>query len=183
VVVPITNIGDLYIADPGVSYFSSGHHDVTPVLLATGVGTVGREDKSNRAANARLPHVAEGVCEIGMPVPHTHIDRQVWALLVESRAKSVGLSERELGDRGDAAKELVVMRHLLDASGRDTAPTQHVGQERTNVVGSFGSAETDEENRVERSGRQCNVSHRCPMIPLSLSALKRRPVIAHGWVV
>jgi hypothetical protein len=103
-----------------------------------------RQNKSNRAPNPGLTHVPEGVCEIGMPIPHTHVDRQVWAVPFESRAKPVGLPARELGDRRDAAKELVVMSHLLDSGGGDAAATEYVGQERTNVGGPLGPAEGDE---------------------------------------
>jgi hypothetical protein len=78
-----------------------------------------------------------------MPIPHTHVDRQVWAVPLESRAKPVGLPERELGDRRDAAKSLVVMGDLLDSGGGYAAATEYVGQERTNVVWPLGSAETD----------------------------------------
>ena len=86
-----------------------------------------------------------------VPVAHADEHRQRVPRGGESRRETVGLRARQLGDRRDAAEQLVVMRDFFDALRRHASSAQDVGQERTDVVEPLGAAEGDDEDGVEHS--------------------------------
>ena len=96
-----------------------------------------------------------------MPVPHADVDRQRMARRRQPLPQTLGLPPRELGDRRDAAEQLVVVRDFLDALGRHAPAAQHVGEERPDVVGTLRAAERDDQDGVEpslHSPQRCNYS-------------------------
>ena len=67
-----------------------------------------------------------------------------------SRSRSPSrLPSRDLGDRRDAAEELVVVGHFLDPLGADAPAAQHVGQKRADVVEPLRTAERDDQDGVK----------------------------------
>ena len=84
-----------------------------------------------------------------MPVPHPDVDRQRPVALREPVPQAIGLSQRELGERGDPVEQFVVMRDFLDPFRRDPATAQHVAEERANVVAPLRPAEGDDQDGIE----------------------------------
>ena len=111
---------------------------------------LGGSNEPHNATHVRRPHFSKGVGKEWMPVAHSDEDRQWTSGRREARREAIGLPPRDLGDRRHAAKQLVVMRHLLDPLRGNAAPTKHVGQEWADVVRALRPAEGDDQNGVEQ---------------------------------
>ena len=85
-----------------------------------------------------------------MPVAHADVDGQRETACGQLRLERLRLSHGQLGERGYAAEEVVVMRNLLDALRTDAAPAQHVLEEWTHIRRALGTTERDEEHGIER---------------------------------
>jgi hypothetical protein len=124
--------------------------DILAVLRAARVAPLRGGDEADCAAHAVARHGGECVAEVGMPVAHADVHRERHRPLVQPGAQEVGLPQRQLGDRGDPAEHLVVMRDLVDPSRRHAPAAQHIPEKRPHIVGPLGSAEGDEEDGGER---------------------------------
>jgi hypothetical protein len=111
-----------------------------------------RRDETDGAAHVRVAHLAQRIEEIGVPVPHPDIRRQRHALGRKPRLQPFGLPHRQRGNRGDAAKVLVVLGYGVDPVGRDPPAPEDVRQERPDVGQALGTAEGDDEHGVEGHG-------------------------------
>jgi hypothetical protein len=122
--------------------------EVLAVLPASGVARVStREDHADPAA-ARLGRLAQGVDQVGVPVPVAPVQRQAEAAGVE-----LGPQRGEQGpvlvvDRAAAAEVEVVLGHGLEPLGRDAPAPGDVLEEGHHVVGLLGAAEGQQQDRV-----------------------------------
>ena len=113
---------------------------------------MGSGDDADGAADAGARHLGKRVGEERMPVAHPDVDRQRRAGARQPLAQALGLAHRQLGDRRDAAEELVVMRDFFDPLGRDAAAAQHVLEKRPDVGRPLRAAERDHQHGVEGLG-------------------------------
>jgi hypothetical protein len=111
-------------------------------------------DETDRVPQAGRMHLAQGIRQKRVPVPHPDVDRERMARCVQADAQSFRLPSRDLRDRRDTAKELVVVRDFLDAFGTDTAAAEDIRQERSNVVEPLWPAKRDDENGIKGCARQ-----------------------------
>ena len=78
------------------------------------------------------------------------VDGQRPTCPLEPRAQSLRLPERQGRQRRHSTEELVVMRDVLEPVGRDPSPSNHVLQERPDVIQALWATERDHQNGVER---------------------------------
>ena len=89
-----------------------------------------------------------------VPVPHADVDGEADALLPERARERGGLAARQLVQRRAPADQLVVLRHLLEAVRRNAPARRHDLEERADVLGSLGSSERDQQDRVDARHRE-----------------------------
>ena len=85
-----------------------------------------------------------------MPVAVAEVHRQVDVVRAQLDLERCDQRAVLLVDRADAAEQLVVMRDVEQPLARDATPAGHVLEERHDVVRTFGAAERDDDDRVER---------------------------------
>ena len=95
------------------------------VALPRGLDLERGEDDSERATVAARPHFRERLAEKRVPVPQPHVHRRGHATPSQRPAQPVRLSQGQLVQRRSAADQLVVVRHLVDAVGRNAAARGH----------------------------------------------------------
>ena len=98
-------------------------------------------------------HLRERLVQERVPVPHADVDGQSEALLRERASERVGLAARQIVQRRASADQLVVVRHLLEPFRRNAPSRRDDLEERANVLGSLGSSERDQQDRVDAGHR------------------------------
>ena len=126
--------------------------DVGNIALPRSFGLKGGQDDAEGATVTFVAHLGEGLVEKGVPVPHPDVDRRGDPISPERLAQPLGLPLCQLVERRPAPDELVVVRHLVDALGGDTAPRSHDLEKWLDILGFLRPAECDQHDRVEHPG-------------------------------
>ena len=147
--VPVADVGDLHVREPGVAQRLSRLGDVLAILRAARIAAMRGRDHADGPAYAVPRHLRQRVPQIRMPVAHADIHRQRVAPRRERRAQSPRLPVRQVGDRGHPVEQLVVVRDFLDPLGRHPPSAQDVGEKGSNISRTLRSAEGDQEHSVE----------------------------------
>ena len=128
--------------------------DVGRVALPRSLGLERRQDDAERAPMPGVLHLRERLVQERVPVPHADVDGQGEALLCERASERVGLAARQLVQRRAPADQLVVVRHLFEALRRNAPSRRDDLEERADVLGSLGSSERDQQDRVDAGHRE-----------------------------
>ena len=142
------------MSPPARAQFGARGADVLPVLLAARIRVLRGGDESHRVPRAIHVHLVQRIRQKRMPVAHPDVDRQRVTGGREAIAKPVRLTPGQRGDRRHSAKQLVVVRHFLDALGRYAAAAQDVGEKGPDVVGPCGPPN-------EMSRTESNIDQSC----------------------
>ena len=122
--------------------------DVLAVLTTARVGRVGGREDGERTGHTVLGHPFDLVAEIGIPVAIAPVDGEAHACVGEGALKGGSLASALLVDGAHPAEVGVMLTDLGEPFARDATTAGDVLQEGDHVVGSFGSAETHEEDGV-----------------------------------
>jgi hypothetical protein len=111
-------------------------------------------DETDRVPQPGRMHLSQRIRQKRVPVAHPDVDRERMARCLQADAQSFRLPSCDLCDRGDAAKELVVVRDFLDTFGTDTPAAEDIRQERSNVIEPLWPAKRDDEDGIKGCVRQ-----------------------------
>ena len=123
--------------------------DVLTVLATTGITTVDRSEKRQRARHAVVLHLLQGILEHRMPISIAPVNRQVDIVASQFLANGGQQLPVLLVDRTDAAEVLIVLGHLQHSFSRHIFASQHVFQKRHHIVRAFRTTKRDQQQRVK----------------------------------
>ncbi len=132
--------------------------DVLEVLATRRVRAVSGGDERERALDAVVSHLADGVGQIRMPVAIAPVDGERAAGPHELGVEGSDEGSILRVDRAHSPEPLVLLGHDLQSLRRDVAPAGHVLEEGEDVVGALWPTERHHDHGVVRLGHGLSVA-------------------------
>ena len=125
---------------------------VAQVAIEAHLRAVGGQDDPDGVPEPACIQTTNGIVQEGVPVPHSHEDRERKAALVQRALQRSTLSLGQFIVGRSAAHLQIVVLDLAEAFVRDATAPDHAVEEREDLLLARRPAKADQEDRVHRLG-------------------------------